>query len=83
MSVGLVLLHFPSEHRCLRAPSGTSSINMSTKQWWNDTDKGILTMELSWNDTDRGNSVWYIGGMILTGENGVWTTGEIILTGEN
>jgi hypothetical protein len=39
------------------------------EHWWNDTDRGKLSMEHWWNDNDRGKLSVGIGGMILTWEN--------------
>jgi hypothetical protein len=49
-------------------PFDKSSIKMmGMDQWWNDTDRGKLSLEQWWNDTDSG--VRSSGGMVLTGEN--------------
>jgi hypothetical protein len=39
------------------------------EHWWNDTDRGRLSMEHGWNYIDRGIlRVWSIGGIILAGK---------------
>jgi hypothetical protein len=38
------------------------------EHWWNDTDRGKLSVEHWCNDNDKGKLNRNVGGMILTGE---------------